>query len=165
LKRQVASKHDSRDFIEKIQSSCGIQLGTSRSSQVEVIEPDEGAKFVIVEGKYTFVSWPNDESSSAFLPFIGSQAAIELFPSVRVDDGAIKYIIKGADIMRPGIVRYDDWGARDRLVIVRDDSKGRGLAVGRTMVESAEMPSLSKGNCIKNLHHAGDKFWTSYRRI
>lgn len=165
MKRQVASKHDSRDYIERIQSSCGVQLGTSRSSQVEIIEPEDGVKFVIVDGKFTFVEQGTPGGPTTFIPFVGSQSALELFPSARIDDGAVKYIIKGADVMRPGIVKFDEWGAKDRLVVVRDDAKGRGVAVGRAMVESQEMTRLTKGNCIKNLHHAGDRVWDSYRKI
>jgi PUA domain protein len=165
LKRQVASKHDSRDYIERIQSSCDIQLDISRSAQVEIIEPEDGVKFVIVDGKYTFVEQGAPGGPAKFIPFVGSPSVLELFPSARIDDGAIKYIIKGADVMRPGILKYDEWGAKDRLVVVRDDAKGRGLAVGRTMVGSQEMAGLKKGNCIKNLHHAGDRIWDSYRKI
>ena len=45
----------------------------------------------------------------------------------------MKYILKGADVMRPGIVKYDEWGEKDALVVVRDEKKGRGLAVGRAL--------------------------------
>jgi malignant T-cell-amplified sequence len=165
LKRQVASKHDSRDYIDRIQSSCNIQLDIGRSAQVEIIEPEDDVKFVIVDGKYTFVERGTTGGGTTFIPFVGSQPVLDLFPSARIDDGAIKYIIKGADVMRPGIVKYDEWGAKDRLVIVRDDAKGRGLAIGRTLVESDEMAKLAKGNCIKNVHHAGDRIWDSYKKI
>ena len=165
MKRQVASKHDSRDYIENIQRSCDVQLGIPRSSQVEIIEPEDGVKFVVVEGRFTFVEQGGTDGPATFIPFVGSPSVLELFPSARIDDGAIKYIIKGADVMRPGIVKYDEWGPKDRLLVVRDDAKGRGLAIGRAMVESQEMAKLTKGNCIKNLHHAGDRLWDSYRRI
>jgi PUA domain protein len=165
LKRQVASKHDSRDYIEKVQSSCDIRLDISRSAQVEIIEPEDDVRFVIVDGRYAFVEQAPADVPATFIPFVGSQPALDLFPSARIDAGAVKYIIKGADVMRPGIVKYDDWGAMGRLVVVRDDAKGRGLAIGRTMVASQEMAKLTKGNCIKNLHHAGDRIWDSYRKI
>jgi len=165
LKRQVASKHDSRDYIEKIQSSCDIRLDISRSAQVEIIEPEDDVRFVIVDGRYAFVEQASADVPATFIPFVGSQPVLDLFPSARIDDGAVKYIIKGADVMRPGIVKYDEWGAMGRLVVVRDDAKGRGLAIGRTMVASQEMAKLTKGNCIKNLHHAGDRIWDSYRKI
>ena len=30
---------------------------------------------------------------------------------------------------------------------------------------SSEMAELKKGNCIKNLHHFGDRFWNAYKKI
>jgi PUA domain protein len=160
LKRQVASKHDSRDYIERVQSSSGVKLDVSRSSQVEIIEPEPECRFVVVDGKHTFV-----EKEGALIPFVGSQETLALLPSAYIDDGAIKFILKGADVMRPGIVRYDQWGGKDVLVVVRDEKKGRGLAIGRANVASEEMAGLTKGVSITNLHHAGDGFWTSHRLI
>jgi malignant T-cell-amplified sequence len=160
LKRQVASKHDSRDYIERIQSACKIQLDVARSAQVDIIEPEDDVTFLVVDGKYTFV-----KQGDSFIPYVGSQAVLDLLPSARIDDGAIKYILKGADVMRPGIATYDEWGDRDRLVVVRDDAKGRGLAIGMSLVESADMAKMTKGICIKNLHHAGDRVWDSYKKI
>jgi len=160
LKRQVASKHDSRDYIERVQSSSGMKLDMSRSAQVEIVEPGPGFRFLLIDDKYTFV-----EKDGSLIPFVGSQPTLALLPSAYIDEGAIKYILKGADVMRPGIVRYDQWGGRDALVVVRDDKKGRGLAIGRTTVPNEEMAGMTKGVSIKNLHHAGDGFWESYKLI
>ncbi len=161
MKRQVVSKSDSRDLIAEIERSTGIHLEVARSAQVEILEPDEETKFVIIDGKFTFVSG----GGGGYLPYVGSPDAVGLFPSVSIDEGAVKYIIKGADVMRPGISKYDDWGEAGKLVVVREDKKGRAAAVGRTAVSSAEMAELKKGNCVKNLHHAGDKYWNAYKKI
>jgi len=161
LKRQVVSKHDSRELIAEIERSAGIHLEVPRSAQVEILEPDEASKFVIIDERFTFVSG----NGGGYLPFVGSAEAVGLFPSVTIDEGALKYIIKGADVMRPGISKYDEWGEAGKLVVVREDKKGRAAAVGRTAVTSPEMAELKKGNCVKNLHHAGDKFWDAYKKI
>jgi malignant T-cell-amplified sequence len=162
LKRQVVSKHDSRELIAEIERSAGIHLEVPRSAQVEILEPDEESKFVIIDGRFTFV---RGGPEGGYIPFVGSNEAVGLFPSVTIDEGALKYIIKGADVMRPGISKYDDWGEAGRLVVVREDKKGRAAAVGRASVASSEMAELKKGNCVKNLHHAGDKFWNAYKKI
>ncbi len=161
LKRQVASKHDSRELIAEVERSTGIHLDVQRSAQVETLEPDEETKFVIIDGRFTFVS----ASEGGYFPFVGSPETVGLFPSVTIDEGALKYIIKGADVMRPGIVKYDDWGEAGKLVVVREEKRGRAAAIGRTTVATAEMGELKKGNCVKNIHHAGDKIWNVYRTI
>ena len=169
LKRQVISKHDSRDLIAEIERDTGIHLEVPHSAQVEVLEPDEESKFVIVDGKYSFIASGGKDAAgevgAKYLPFVGSSQLADLFPSVTIDEGAIKYIIKGADVMRPGITKYSEWGDAGKLVVVREGKKGRALAIGRAMVSSPEMAELKKGNCIRNLHHFGDKFWNSYKKI
>jgi malignant T-cell-amplified sequence len=171
MKRQVISKHDSRDLIAEIQRDTGAHLEVPNSAQVEVLEPDEESKFVIVDGKYAFIdNGAKDEAGAEgeakkYLPFIGSSQVADLFPSVTIDDGALKYIIKGADVMRPGITKYDAWGEAGKLVVVREGKKGRAIAVGRATVPSSEMADLKKGNCVKNLHHLGDRFWNAYKKI
>jgi PUA domain protein len=160
LKRHFASKHDSRDYIEKVQQSSGIVLDVPKSAQVEVIEPDDGIRFLVVDGRFTFV-----EMNGSILPFVGSRTLMGLLPSVYIDDGAVKYILKGADVMRPGISKFDEWGEKEKLVVVRDEGKARGLAVGRSLVTSAEMTGMAKGNCVKNLHYAGDRAWESFKKI
>jgi len=132
---------------------------------VEILEPDEETKFVVIDERFTFVSKGDGTAGSSYLPFVGSAEAVGLFPSVSIDEGAVKYIIKGADVMRPGISKYDDWGEAGKLVVVREDKKGRAAAVGRTAVSSSEMAELKKGNCIRNLHHAGDRYWNAYKTI
>jgi malignant T-cell-amplified sequence len=160
LKRQVASKRESRDYIEAIRSASGMHLELPRSAQVEVVEPSPGLKFLVIDGRHTFLDKEGD-----LVPFVGSQETLALLPSAFIDEGAIRFILKGADVMRPGIVRYDAWGAKDALVVIRDDGKGRALAVGRATVQSDEMAGMSKGVAIRSLHHAGDPYWDSHKNV
>jgi PUA domain protein len=162
LKRQVVSKHDSRDLIAEVERSSGVRLDVPRSAQVEILEPDDESKFVIVDGRFTFVG---AGEGGGYIPFVGSPDAVGLLPSLTIDEGAVKYIIKGADVMRPGISKYDEWGEAGKLVVVREDKKGRAAAVGRTAVASSEMAEMKKGNCIKNLHHVGDRYWNAFKTI
>jgi len=160
LKKWIASKHDSRVFIEKIQTSLSINLDLSKSAQVENFEPEESARFVVVDKKFEFAGI-NDE----YVPFLGCEPLLVLFPAVRIDAGAVKFIINGADVMRPGIVSYDDWGEASRVVVVKEDKKGRAVSVGRTLVRSADMAAMGKGPCVKNLHHVGDNYWSLHKQI
>lgn len=156
------SKHDSRDLIAEIERAAGVALEVPRSAQVEILEPDADTKFVVIDGRFVFIAGTGVEG---YLPFVGSPEALGLFRSLTIDDGAVKYIVKGADVMRPGISKYEEWGEAGKLVVVREDKKGRAAAVGRAEVASSAMAELKKGNCVKNLHHVGDRFWTAHRTI
>jgi malignant T-cell-amplified sequence len=160
LKRHFASKHDSREYIERVQQSSGLKLQLERSAQVELIQPDSDVTFLVVDGRYTFV-----EVDGSIIPFVGSKELTSLLPSVYVDEGAVRFILKGADVMRPGIARYDEWGEKGSLIVIRDEAKQRAIALGRTSVASSEMPGMSRGASIQNLHYAGDRVWISYKKI
>lgn len=160
MKRWVLSRHDSQELIEKLKSSLNLDLGLPHSSQAECAEPAEGVTFITLEGKFVFI-----QKGDNFLPFLGSQDTLGLFPSAKVDEGAIKFLLNGADVMRPGIRSHDDWGEAGKTVVVREEKKGRAIAITKSLVRSAEMAGLAKGPCLKNVHHVGDRFWTLYKEV
>lgn len=82
----------------------------------------------------------------------------DLLPKVVVDKGAIKFVVKGADIMRPGIVSVDSFQQSEFVVIV-DENYGKPLAIGKTMFDSKTLLDMKEGKVISNLHQIGDKFW------
>jgi predicted RNA-binding protein (TIGR00451 family) len=159
LKKWVLSRRDSIDMISKIESSLGVDMNLPKSAQAQCAEPEEGVVFVGLDG-YEFVS-----AGDRYFPFLGSQEALGLFPSVTVDEGAIRFMLNGADVMRPGIRKFDDWGPAGRMVVVKEEKKGRAIAVGPSMVASSEAGALTKGGCVKNLHHVGDKYWGLHKSL
>lgn len=159
MKKWVLSRHDSAEMLSKIDSSLGISLGLPKSTQASCVEPEEGIVFVSVEG-LEFV-----QSEGAFFPFLGSANALALFPTAVVDEGAIRFLLNGADVMRPGIRKIGDWGAAGKLVVIREEKKGRAIAVGPSMVTSEEAKGMAKGGCIRNTHHVGDRFWSAHKAV
>ena len=134
-------------------------LGLGKSAQAKCEEPADGVVFVNLDG-LTFV-----QLDDGFLPFLGSKETLDLFPSATVDEGAIKFMLKGADVMRPGIRSFDQWGAAGKMVIVKEETKGRSIAVGRAIVSSSEAQTMTKGACLKNVHHVGDRYWTIHKQV
>lgn len=159
MKKWVLSRRDSLEMTEKIESSLGVKLDLSRSSQANCEEPEEGVVFVHFGG-IIFV-----ETGDSFFPFLGSADALALFPSVMVDEGAIRFLLNGADVMRPGIRKFDPWGDKGMTVVVKEEKKGRAIAVSSSLVSSGEAGRMSKGACLKNLHHVGDRYWNLFKTL
>ena len=159
MKKWVLSRRDSAEMIAAIERSLGLPLDLPKSAQAECTEPEEGAIFVVLDG-YEFV-----KVGDLFFPFLGSQATLALFPQAVVDEGAIRYLLNGADVMRPGIRKFDDWGAPGKMVVVREEKKGRAIAVGTSIVASSEARDITKGGCVKNIHHVGDKYWSLHKAL
>ncbi len=159
MKKWVLSRRDSTEMISKIESALGLSMNLPKSAQAQCAEPEEGVVFVTLDG-FEFV-----QSGGGFFPFLGSAATLGLFPAAVVDEGAIRFLLNGADVMRPGIRKLDDWGGAGKMVVVKEEKKGRAIAVGTSMVSSAEAQAMSKGGCVRSLHHVGDRFWNLHRSL
>lgn len=80
---------------------------------------------------------------------------------VVVDEGALKFIMNGADVMKPGIVYADEDIKKDDFVYVVVEGKETPIAVGIALVDGKEMTE-GKGKAIKNIHHLKDKIWKHF---
>ncbi len=85
----------------------------------------------------------------------------EKIKKVTVDMGAVKFVVSGADIMRPGIINFDDGIAKDEVVLVVDVTHKKPLAVGIMMFYGEEAKAIQSGKVVKNVHWVGDKIWNS----
>lgn len=159
MKKWVLSRHDSAEMIQKIESALGVNLKLSRSAHAECEEPADGVIFVHFD-ELTFI-----QQGDEFIPFLGSPSALALLPSATVDEGAIKFMLNGADVMRPGIKSFEPWGVAGRTVVVKEEKKGRAIAIGKSTVSSDEARLMSKGACLKNVHHVGDRYWDLYKQV
>jgi len=159
MKRWVLSRRDSLEMIQKIKASLNVELDLPRSAQAQCAEPEDGVVFVSLDS-LVFV-----QASGGFVPFLGSPELLRLFPSAVVDEGAIRFLLNGADVMRPGIRKFDDWGDVGRVVVVKEEKKGRAIAVGVSMVPASEARSMAKGSCLRNLHHVGDRYWNLHKSV
>lgn len=86
-----------------------------------------------------------------------------LLPILRVDRGAIKHVINGADVMVPGLrserAVIENEVEKDRVVAVYAESKQHAIAVGITKMSTAQMRLNDKGVAIENVHHISDGLW------
>jgi PUA domain protein len=90
------------------------------------------------------------------LQFLQSDLVLK---KITVDMGAIKFVVNGADIMRPGIVAIEDGIAKDDFIVVIDEQNGKALAVGIALLGTEEIRSSTSGKVIRNIHYVGDDIW------
>ena len=83
----------------------------------------------------------------------------DLLKKIIVDMGAVKFVINGADIMRPGITEIDDGINKDDFIVVVDEKNQKPLSVGIALLNSEEMKAATSGKVIKNIHYVGDELW------
>jgi PUA-domain protein len=124
-----------------------------KKASLERAETDEGVDLIFVDGRPLLMIIDGQ-------PFFTVLGAIELRPNKRlvvVDSGAVRFIVNGADVMKPGIVSADPEIAVGDLVVVMEERHKKPLAIGRALIPGTEMKG--EGKAIKSLHHVGDQVW------
>jgi len=142
--------------LEQMKSQWKIELPKQKNIKTH----DVNEKGVIITGnEITAVKIGYD-----ILPFLDDIPILEKFPYVTVDMGAVKFVCKGANVMRPGITKFSDFESGE-IVCVIEESQNKFLAVGKAEISSKEAEDANKGEVIKNMHYISDDFWESKKEI
>lgn len=156
MKSNPLSKSETAKTLEQISEQWKIDLPKTKMLMVHEIE--NNASLIVGDGLAVI------KFGELYLPFLSETSLLERFPKVVVDMGAVKFVCNGANVMRPGIRSYSKF-EKDQLICVVEESRNKFLAVGRSLVSSEEIPAMTKGEVIKNLHHVSDRFWESAKEI
>ena len=150
MKSNLISKSETAIVLKNVSEKWNMQFPKIKNLKVHQISND--AQIIVGEG--IKILKINDE----YVPFLSETQMLEKFPYVMVDMGAVKFMCKGANVMRPGIKKYSEF-QKDSIVCVIEESHHKFLAIGKTLVSSQELENMEKGEVIKNLHYISDKFW------
>jgi len=156
LKSNLISKSETNVVLKNVTEQWGIELPKIKNLKVHQIENNAQ----IITGKGIKILRIDDD----YLPFLSETEMLERFPNVMVDMGAVKFMCKGANVMRPGIKKNTEF-EKDKLVCIVEESRHKFLAIGKSMVSSAELENMDKGEIIKNMHYISDKFWETGKTI
>ncbi|MBI5072786.1 DUF1947 domain-containing protein [Candidatus Woesearchaeota archaeon] len=94
-----------------------------------------------------------------YIPTLKYLQQHQALKKITVDMGAVKFVVGGADIMRPGIVEIESEIKKDEAVVIIDINNKKPLAIGIALYSSAEMQEMKTGKVIKNIHYVGDEVW------
>ncbi len=154
VRRWIISKKDKRRFIESIKSLYGVELVT-RDDKVEVLV-ENNTRLFIVNGMPAFI-----EIEEKIVPHLKLllRDSYDWLPSIVIDQGAVMPIARGADLMRPGIVRINRDFDKGDVVVIVEPSKLLPLAVHEALYSSAEIKEMDRGKVTRSLHYLRDKYW------
>ena len=148
VKRRTMRRKD----VRRLKDEAGDLLRDETNSIIQA-ETEDGVKVFIIDGDVKLA-----RRDAVLFPTLVNES-VEGLPSVLVDMGAIPFVCNGADVMSPGITGIEgDFGEGD-LVIVRDESHRKSLAVGVALASSEDMREMPKGKAVKSIHYVGDKLW------
>ncbi len=150
MKSNLISKSETSALLKKLSEKWAIDVPKIKNLKVHQISNEaqiitgQGIKILKIDEEY--------------MPFLSETSTLEKFPYVMVDMGAVKFMCKGANVMRPGIKNYSDF-EKDNIVCIIEESQHKFLAVGKSIVSSQELDNMEKGEVVKNMHYISDKFW------
>ncbi len=156
MKSNLISKSETSTLLKTVSDRWEIECPKIKNLKVHQISDE----VQIITGKGIKILKINND----YLPFLSETETLEKFPNVMVDMGAVKFMCKGANVMRPGIKKFTEF-EKDKLVCIIEESQHKFLAVGKAMVSSSELENMENGEVIKNLHYISDKFWETGKTI
>ncbi len=157
MKIQRLRKKEVKDIIKKL-SEYGVSIEKKPVDRVDMGD----ISVLLYDGEPLFIEY---EGRIYFTVY----GVMKLKPErwkVVVDEGAMPYIMNGADVMKPGIVEADEGIARGDFVYVLVEGKESPIAVGIALCDGREMvkgdKESRKGKAVKNVHHLKDRIWNSF---
>ena len=156
MKSNLISKCETSALLKKISEEWNIEFPKIKNVKVHQISNDAQ----IITGQGLKILKINED----YLPFLSETEMLKKFPNVEVDMGAVKFMCKGANLMRPGIKKFTEF-EKGELVCIVEETHHKFLAVGKSMVSSSELENMDKGEVIQNTHYVSDKFWETGKTI
>ncbi len=150
MKSNLISKSETDDLLKQVSAQWKIEIPKAKNLMIHHIMDN----VQIFTAKDIMIL----QIEETFLPFLSQTSLLEKFPHVLVDMGAVKFMCKGANVMRPGITSYSEFD-KEQVVCVIEESQHKFLAVGKSLVQSLEMETMEKGEVVKNMHYISDKYW------
>ncbi len=150
MKTNLISKSETTQLLKIVSEKWKIDIPKIKNLKVYEIDNDTQ----LITGKEIKILKIKDE----YLPFLSETSTLEKFPFVQVDMGAVKFMCKGANLMRPGIKKFSEFSQNDIVCIV-EESQNKFLAIGKSEIDSSELENMEKGEVLKNLHYISDKAW------
>ena len=137
----------SRDLNELLK---GYSYEVSKKDTVEVIDDH----IILINKKPCFFYY-----EKRLVPTLQILQEKDLLKKIIVDMGAVKFLVSGADLMRPGIKEIDTSIEKDDFVVVLDINNKRPLMLGLALFSGEDIQKMSIGKVVKNIHFVGDPIW------
>jgi PUA-domain protein len=154
-KRHLLKKREQKVVLDRIGNDLGSAIGLDAKAQLESGILDDGSSILLLDGEIVFF-----ESGGRLIPTLRALLnGIVSIPKITVDMGAVKFVVNGADIMRPGITQVDGDVKENGIVAIIDERHGKPLAVGISTLAAADLRAATSGKVVMSVHHVNDRLW------
>jgi len=161
FRRYFLKARESKAFLNEVSEKLGISLEQIFKVKVNFELVETGfAEIFLINGRPLLA-----KAGKNVFPTLVFNEFFVLAPKVVVDMGAVPNICKGANVMAPGIVRFEGEFGMGDFVFVVDEKHGKPLAVGEILFDVNEAKKIKQGIVVKNIHFVGDEIWNFIKKI
>jgi len=160
FRRYFLKAKESKAFLNEVSEKLGISLEQIFKVKVNFELVETGfAEIFLINGRPLLA-----KAGKNFFPTLVFNEFFVLAPKVVVDMGAVPHICNGANVMAPGIVRFEGEFRIGDFVFVVDEKHGKPLAVGEILFDVNEAKKIKQGSVVKNIHFVGDEIWNFIKK-
>ena len=153
MKKITLSKKDKKEINKGIEQIFMVSSFFKKTDVVSIVDDT----YLIRDGKLIF--FYKDDKLVPSLKLLMEEL---LLKKIIVDMGAVKFVVKGADIMRPGIVSVDEGIKINDFVVIVDENNKKPLAIGIVLLSGEDLISADGGKVVLNIHYVGDEIWNNF---
>jgi PUA domain protein len=152
--RHPISKKDKKSLLQEISRLYSF-LNLDYDQPFEHGRDDEGEYLILGRDIVLF------KTGSKWIPSLKYIIKNNIKPSpvLYVDRGAVNALLRGADLMAPGVRGVEGSFNRDDVVFILDEEAKKPIALGLALYSSSELKTVSRGRVVKIIHHVGDRFY------
>ncbi|AWR97510.1 DUF1947 domain-containing protein [Acidianus sulfidivorans JP7] len=151
MQRHVLSKKDALALLQKIKDKYNLSINP------EKIEIGKEKKSIYYFFDDVLAFFGEDIIPSLCL-FYKLNVPVSNFQLVKVDEGAVKAVLKGADLFIPGIKEYS-CDCKENDIIIVTTLQDKPIAVMKALISKKSAEESKKGKFAVNLHYLGDEIW------
>jgi len=161
FRRHFLRDRDAEALINKASEKLKVDLKQILKAKVNVeLIQTEFAEIYLINGKPLLVKAGEDVFPTlVFNEFFASS------PKVFIDMGAVPHVCNGANVMAPGIIRFEGEFSEKDFVLVVDEKHGKPIAVGEIIYNMDVAKKVTHGVVVKNIHYVGDKIWNFIKHL
>lgn len=126
---------------------------------MELIETDF-AEIFLINGRPLLA-----KIDEKIFPTLVFNEAFALTPKIVVDMGAVPHVCNGANVMAPGVIKFEGEFKKGDFVIIADKKHDKIIAVGEAFYDYNTAKKIMKGIVVRNVHFVGDRLWNFIKKL
>ena len=161
FRRHFLKTKEAEALLNKASEKLKVDLTQIFKTKVNVeLVETEFAEIYLINGKPSLVKAENN-----IFPTLVVNEFLASSPKVVINMGAVPHVCNGANIMAPGITRFEGEFREGDFVLVVDEKHGKPIAIGETIYNTDTAKNVTHGIVVRNVHFVGDKIWNFIKQL